>query len=87
MSTGTKIRELQSKRQAYQNELDDLHLAEPSEKWYRARRYELESYIAMIDDAIDDLENDQRMMRPFFWTLVAFVIVSAAIITFRYIFK
>jgi hypothetical protein len=87
MSTSTRLRELQVKRKNYVSELEDLHINKPSERWYKQRRYELESYIVMIDDAIDDIERNQKMMRPFFWTTVAFVIAAAGIITFRFIFK
>lgn len=85
MSIGTRIKELQIKRQGYQDELDNLHLSEPSEKWYRERRYELESYIVMIDDAIDDLEKEQKMLRPFLWTLIGFAVVASAFLLVRII--
>lgn len=87
MSSSRKLRELQVKREGYVTELEDLHINEPSEKWYKARRYELESYIVMIDDAIDEIERDQKMMRPFFWTTVAFVIAAMAIVLWRFTFK
>jgi len=41
---------------------------------------ELESQIAMIEDAIDDIEHTERMMRPFRYTLIAFCIASAALL-------
>jgi hypothetical protein len=48
MSIGKRLRELEEKKTKYLNELDDLHLSEPSERWYKQRRYEIESQIAMI---------------------------------------
>lgn len=85
MSMSSRLRDLKSKREGYQNELDNLHLAEPSEKWYKQRRYELESYIAMVDDAIDDLETEQKMLRPFLWTLIGFAVVASAFLLVRII--
>jgi len=34
----------------------------------------------MIEDAIDDIEHTERMMRPFRYTLIAFCIASAALL-------
>lgn len=78
MSISSRIRELEEKKTKYLNELDDLHLAEPSERWYKERRYEIESQIAMIESVIDDLETEQKMMRPFFWMLVGFIMIAVS---------
>ncbi len=75
-----RLKELKDKHAFYQGELDDLHMVEPSEIYYKMRRYELESQIAMIEDAIDDIEHTERMMRPFRYTLIAFCIASAALL-------
>jgi len=82
MSLNSRILELKDKRDYYQMELEDLHMSEPSENWYKQRRYELESQIAMIEDALFDLENEQRMMRPFFWTTVAFVVIVCGLMVY-----
>lgn len=52
---------LKEKRDQYYRELEDLHIYEPSEQWYKAKRYELESQICFIEDAIDELERDQQL--------------------------
>ena len=54
----SEIEKLKEKRDIYYQELEDLHLYEPSQEWYKMRRYELESQIAFIEDAIDQLEKE-----------------------------
>ena len=85
MSVGRKIRDLKERRDLYQIELEDLHMSEPSETWYKINRHELESKIAMIEDLIDSLEQEQIMMRPFFWTLVGFVVVAVGLLIYAYV--
>lgn len=82
MSLSSRLTELREKRDHYQMELEDLHMSEPSEKWYKARRFEIESQIAMIEDAIEDLEHEQRIMRPFFWTTVGFAIAVCGMLLY-----
>ena len=55
----SEIEKLKEKRDYYYQELEDLHLYEPSEEWYKMRRYEIESQIAFIEDAIDQLEREK----------------------------
>lgn len=55
----SEIEKLKEKRDYYYQELEDLHLYEPSEQWYKMRRYEIESQIAFIEDAIDQLEREK----------------------------
>ena len=85
MSIGRRLKQLCEKRDLYQMELENLHMSEPSEMWYKANRDELESKIAMIEDAIDNLKYEQKMMRPFFWTTVAFVIISMGLLIYAYV--
>ena len=82
MSVGSRIRELEEKKTKYLNELDDLHLAEPSERWYKERRYEIESQIALIESVIDDLKQEQKIMRPLFWMLVGFIVVACSLLIY-----
>jgi hypothetical protein len=84
MSIGKRLRELEEKKTKYLNELEDLHLSEPSDRWYKQRRYEIESQIAMIEGVIDDLEREQKMMRPFFWTLVGFIVIAASMVVYTF---
>jgi hypothetical protein len=83
MGISSRLTELKEKRDYYQMELDTLHMAEPHESYYKARRYELECQIVNIEDAIDDLEREQKMMRPFFWTTVAFAIAASLMLLYR----
>jgi hypothetical protein len=85
MGISSRLTELKEKRDYYQMELDTLHMAEPHESYYKARRYELECQIVNIEDAIDDLEREQKMMRPFFWTTVAFIIVALGTLAYAFI--
>lgn len=85
MSTGRKIRKLYETRDLLQMELEDLHMSEPSETWYKINRHELESKIAMIEDVIHELEQEQKMMRPFFWTTVGFAIVAFGLLIYAYV--
>ena len=48
MSISSRITELKEKRDYYQMEIDNLHMAEPHESYYKMRRYELESQIVFI---------------------------------------
>lgn len=57
----SRLAELKEKRDHYYQELEDLHLYEPSEQWYKMRRYEIESQIAFIEDAIDELEKELKI--------------------------
>jgi hypothetical protein len=75
-----RLKELKEKHAFYQSELDDLHMVETNEIYYNIRRYEIESQIAMIEDAIDDIKDTERMMRPFRYTFIAFCIASAALL-------
>jgi hypothetical protein len=85
MSIGSKLKQLYETRDYYQMELEDLHMSEPSETWYKINKHELETKIAMIEDTIDCLEQEQKMMRPFFWTLVGFVIISVGLLIYAYV--
>lgn len=82
MSLSSRITELQEKKCKYLDELDELHLVEPSERWYKQRRYEIESQIAMIESVIDDLEQEQKMMRPLFWMLVGFIVIACGLLVY-----
>ena len=54
----SEIEKLKEKRDYYYQELESLHVYEPSEEWYKMRRYEIESQIVFIEDAIDELEKE-----------------------------
>jgi predicted Zn-dependent protease len=48
-----KLEELEERKQKCQTELEELHLAEPSEYWYKTRRADLELYIYQLEEAIE----------------------------------
>jgi chromosome segregation ATPase len=81
-----KLAELKEKREKYQQELEELHIYEPSLEWYEARRYEIESQIAFIDDAIEEVELEIKMFNTFntvaIGALVVFAIVSVMFMIF-----
>lgn len=54
------LEQLKEKRDFYYKELEDLHIYEPSEQWYKTRRYEIESQICFIEQAIEDLEQHEK---------------------------
>lgn len=55
------LKTLKEKRDFYYKELEELHIYEPSEEWYKMRRYELESQICFIEEAIDDIERSNKI--------------------------
>ena len=81
-----RLAELKEKREKYQQELEELHIYEPSLEWYEARRYEIESQIAFIDDAIDEVELEIKMFNRFntiaIGALVVFAIISFTFMIF-----
>lgn len=76
----SRLAELKEKRNNYQNELEELHMHEPSLEWYEVRRYEIESQIAFIDDAIEELEIEIKLFNRFnniaIGALIVFAIIS-----------
>jgi len=75
----SKLAELKEKRERYQNELEDLHMHEPSLEWYEVRRYEIESQIAFIDDAIEELEIEIKLFNRFNKIAIGALIVFAVV--------
>jgi len=82
----TKLEELELKREQYQNELEELHIHEPSETWYKIRREELELYIYHIEEAIEDekeaLREKRNMGTLFIIVLYALVVIGLGILIF-----
>jgi hypothetical protein len=54
------LQSLKEKRDFYYRELEELHIYEPSEEWYKTRRYELEAQICFIEEIIDELEKHNK---------------------------
>lgn len=80
-----RIKALNQEIAMCQDELEDLHRYEPSETWYRIRRHELESRIAMLESTIDAVKEEERMMRPFKYTLFGFIGAAVLLLLWAYI--
>ena len=82
----SKIEELENKRDQYQTELEELHIYEPSEEWYKTRRNQLEYMIACIDESIQDekesLRQNNNVSTAFLVVLYAMVITGLTILIF-----
>lgn len=85
MYTKYKLKQLKERRDLYQMALEDLHMSEPSETWYKINRDDLESKIVMIENTIYDMEQNQKMMRPFIWTTIGFIVVSIGLLIYAYV--
>ena len=78
------ITELKEKRDWYINELENLHIYEPSEEWYKLRRSELEYQIASLEELLDELENVAVLERTKATRFLATVVLIAIISSFIY---
>jgi predicted Zn-dependent protease len=72
-----KLEELEERKQKCQTELEELHLAEPSEYWYKLRRSDLELHICQLEEAI---EAEKEVLREKTAADNAFIIVLYAIV-------
>ena len=39
----------------------------------------------MIENTIYDMEQNQKMMRPFIWTTIGFIVVSIGLLIYAYV--
>lgn len=79
------ITALKEKILFYQEELEDLHLHEPAEEYYKLRKNELEHQIANIELAIYELEQTfvvERTKSIKFIGSVLLAIIFAALLYF-----
>jgi hypothetical protein len=82
----SKIEDLEFERARCQQELEELHIYEPSEDWYKTRRHDLEYTIACIDEAIEEemallREDDNDAMRLAI-LLLAIIVMGLGILIF-----
>lgn len=63
MNTKLTLKELYMKRKEYKEELENLHMSEPGEEYYRNKRHQLEYNIAFIEDAIDYVKKEIKMKK------------------------
>lgn len=77
------VRKLKKRILELQEELYDLHYAEPSPEMYKQRRSEIEYKIACLEDTIDF----ERKMTPFKWTLYGFIVIAFGLLLWAYLVK
>jgi hypothetical protein len=81
-----KLKELELKRDQYQTELEELHVYEPSESWYKTRRNELELLIYHVEEAIEDqkesLRQERVMSNIFITVLYTMIVIGLGILIF-----
>ena len=76
-----RIKNLKRRIDKLQDELYELHYAEPNPEMYMQRRSEIEYKIACIEDTIDF----ERKMTPFRWTLYGFIVVAFGMLLWAYL--
>jgi len=79
-----KLAELIEKRDKYQQELEELHMYEPSLEWYQIRRYELEYEISTLDNEIILLKEKIKELNKFN-NIAILSLIGLVILTFTYI--
>lgn len=78
-----KLAELIEKRADYQQELEDLHIYEPSVEWYQIKRYELEYEISILDNEIILLKEEIKELNRFN-NIAILSLIGLVIMTFTY---
>lgn len=82
----SRLEELEQERARCQQELEELHIYEPSEEWYKTRRHELEYTIACIEDCIEDekdsIRENNNVSTAFLVVLYALVVTGLSILIF-----
>jgi len=68
-----------------QLEIEDLHTYEPNETWYRMRRDELELRIAHLESIVDNIQQEERMLRPLKYMLYGFIIAAILLLVWAYV--
>jgi hypothetical protein len=80
------LEELEQERAKCQLHLEQLHIYEPSEEWYKMRREELEYQIACIEEAIEtekeSIRENNNVSAAFLVVLYALVITGLSILIF-----
>ncbi len=82
----SRLKELEEERAKCQLHLEELHIYEPSEEWYKMRREELEYQIACIEEAIEaekeSIRENNNVSAAFLVVLYALVITGLSILIF-----
>ena len=75
------VRKLKKRILELQEELYDLHYAEPNPEMYIQRRSEIEYKIACLEDTIDF----EKKMTPFKWMLYGFIVCAFGLLLWAYL--
>jgi hypothetical protein len=82
----SRLEELEQERERCQQALEELHIYEPNEEWYKVRRHELEFSIACIEDCIEDekdsIRENNNVSTAFLVVLYTMVVVGLGILIF-----
>jgi len=78
-----KLAELIEKRNKCQQELEELHIYEPSVEWYQIRRYELEYDISILDNEIILVKEEIKELNKFN-NIAILSLIGLVIMTFTY---
>jgi hypothetical protein len=79
-----KIKHLEKRIHCYNSELEDLHINEPSEKWYKMRKSEIEHEIASLEAKINELTNEYILEKTKSKRLLAKCLIILFIALFIY---
>lgn len=74
------LKNLYDAREKFQSELEELHMYEPSPEVYKERRYYLEGQIAMIEDAIVELEYLENAKKRYAYLIVGAIALALLLI-------
>jgi hypothetical protein len=76
-----RIKKLKQKVEQLQDELYELHFAEPNPQMYQQRRSEIEYEIACLEEAIDI----EKRMAPFKYMLYGFIVIAVGLLVWAYL--
>jgi hypothetical protein len=76
------MRKLKQRRNQLQDELYELHFAEPSPEVYRQRRSEIEYELATVEEALEFEEK----LNPMRIGIIVFAVTSALAVLITYLF-
>jgi len=81
-----KVEQLEKEMHEYQQQIEELHIYEPDEFWYKQERERLEYLIASLEDEIERIQRvsgeEENISMLFLFALWALVIVGLGILIF-----
>jgi hypothetical protein len=82
MNDKLTLKELYAKRKEYEEELDNLHMSEPGEHYYKIQRYKIECNIAFIEDAIEYFEKEVKMKKVVIKSAIVVGLVISGLLSY-----